>query len=201
MNRFAFIIHPLELNDITRKYSWANRLPDPMINGFTRVLPPVTASHIIGIRSKDGKEIDGYFIGCVLTAKQMLTLPARKVIKKIVKAGKKAEELGAQIVGLGAFTSVVGDKGITVARELDIPVTTGNSYTVATAIDGTRLAAEKMGYQMEEISVSIIGATGSIKKAISLIISRDIRKLIMVARSKEKLRQLSEEIRTVNPDL
>ena len=43
---------------------------------------------------------------------------------------QKAEKLGAKIVGLGAFTAVVGDAGITVARNLNIPVTTGNSYTV-----------------------------------------------------------------------
>ncbi len=201
MNKFAFIIHPLELEDFTRKYSWADKLPDTIIEGFTRVLPPVTASHITGVRSIAGKEIEGYFVGCTLTARQMLTLPTRKVIKKIIKAGQKAEELGAQIIGLGAFTSVVGDKGITIARELDTPVTTGNSYTVATAIEGTKLAVEKMGYNLEDLTVTVIGATGSIGRAVSLILSMDLKNLILVARNEENLKSLQEEINYINPEV
>lgn len=49
------------------------------------------------------------------------------------------------MVGLGAFTSIVGDAGITVAKNLDIAVTSGNSYTVATALEGTREAVRLMG--------------------------------------------------------
>jgi predicted amino acid dehydrogenase len=47
-----------------------------------------------------------------------------------------AERKGARIMGLGAFTSVVGDAGITVAHESDIAITSGNSLTVADAGSG-----------------------------------------------------------------
>ena len=64
----------------------------------------------------------------------MVEMPEAYVLK-IIKAGKVAEKLGAKIVGLGAFTSIVGDAGVTVANNLNIAVTTGNSYTVATALE------------------------------------------------------------------
>lgn len=201
MNRFGFIIHPLEIDDFARKFSWAEKVPDSFIEKLTRVMPPVKASHITGVRSKTGKEIEGYFIGVTLTSKQMLTLPTDKVLKKIIKAGKKAQELGCQIIGLGAFTSVVGDKGITIARELDVPVTTGNSYTVATAIEGTKLAAAKMGHNLKEVTVTVIGATGSIGRAVSLILGQDLHNLQLVARNLEKLRNLREEIIQLNPGI
>ena len=70
-----------------------------------------------------------------------MTLPEEFVMDRIIESGKVAQELGAKIVGLGAFTSIVGDAGITVAKNLDIAVTSGNSYTVATAIQGTKEAA------------------------------------------------------------
>ena len=54
-------------------------------------------------------------------------MPEEKVLKKIIRTGKIAERLG-KIVGLGAMTAVVGDAGITTARNLNIAVTTGNSY-------------------------------------------------------------------------
>lgn len=201
MNKFAFIIHPLELNDLTRKFGWAEKVPDPIIERFARMLPPFKVSHITGIRSVTGQEIEGYFVACPLTSEQMLTLPTETVIKKIVKAGKKAEELGAQIVGLGAFTSVVADKGITVARELNIPVTTGNSYTVATALEGTKIAAAKMGHDMEKVQVAIVGANGSIGRAVSILISEEVNNLKLVSRDINKLEELKNEIKSINPEI
>ena len=71
-----------------------------------------------------------------------------------------AEQLGAQILGLGAFTSVVGDAGITIAKHLDIPVTTGNSYTVSLAVQAIRDAAKLMDIPLNEATVAVVGATG-----------------------------------------
>jgi len=45
-------------------------------------------------------------------------------VKQIIKAGKLLEKQGAQIMGLGAYTSVVKDAGISIAKALDIGVTT-----------------------------------------------------------------------------
>ena len=72
----------------------------------------------------------------------MMTVPLPVAYQKIVQTGQLAQKLGAQILGMGAFTSVVGDAGITIAERLSIPVTTGNSYTVATAVQAIRVAAE-----------------------------------------------------------
>ncbi len=45
-----------------------------------------------------------------------MELPERTVYRKIIQTGRLAEKLGAQILGLGAFTSVVGDAGVTIAN-------------------------------------------------------------------------------------
>ena len=71
---------------------------------FVKLIPPVKAAHITGIKSKTGKEIEGFFIGLPLTAKQILTLPLEKVLKKIIKACKLAEDLGA---GLSAWVPLL----------------------------------------------------------------------------------------------
>ena len=73
-----------------------------------------------------------------------MELPERTVYRKIIQTGRLAEKLGAQILGLGAFTSVVGDAGVTIANALDVPVTTGDSYTVTVAVDAIREAAGVM---------------------------------------------------------
>ena len=58
------------------------------------------------------------------------------------------------------MTSVVGDAGITIAKNLDIAVTSGNSYTVFTALEGARQAAEFMGINLGRAEVAVVGADG-----------------------------------------
>ena len=196
MERFGFILHPLEVQDITRKFSLAERLPNHWLETMFRHSPPIKVSHITGVRSPQGTEAEGWFVGCLLTSRQMLELPLPIVLDKIIKAARKAKELGASIVGLGAFTAVVGDAGLTVAQNVDIAVTTGNSYTVATALQGIRYAADTMEMSLENASVAVLGATGSIGSACARILARDVGNLVLAARSLDKLEKLAAKIRT-----
>ena len=102
--------------------------------------------------------------------------------------------MGAKIVGLGAFTSVVGDAGITIANNFNIAVTSGNSYTVATALEGTRQAAKLMGIDMKRANVVIIGATGSIGAACAQVLAKETTLLTLVARTESKLEKLAEQL-------
>src|SRR5450432_2604765 len=148
---FAFIIHPIQIKkDVARKYPLLGKLlSERQINYFSRYFPPVYLSEIDGIRSvATGRELHGWLIACPFTPPTMMTLPVETVYRKIVACGHMAEELGAKILGLGAFTSVVGDAGKTIAERLDIPVTTGDSYTVSMAIAAIREAARVMELPM-----------------------------------------------------
>lgn len=193
MGNFAFIIHPIELDDVFRKLKFMRNWPVPLVETVVRALPPFKVSEISGIKSQYA-ETSGYFVTCPLTSKQMVTLPEDVVVRKIIKAGKVAEKLGAKIVGLGAMTSVVGDAGITVAKNLDIAVTTGNSYTVATALQGTKKAAALMGLDLSRAEVLVVGATGAIGSVCARILARDARFLTLLARDKQKLDSLASRI-------
>ncbi|MGO0122973.1 shikimate dehydrogenase [Desulfothermobacter acidiphilus] len=194
MEYFAFMIHPLDVSDVARKFPIARFLPARWVERMLLLLPPVKVSHITGIRSPHA-EAEGWFVSCPLTARQIISLPPEQVLERVVRAGKLAEQLGAKILGLGAFTKVVGDAGITVAQRLNIPVTTGNSYTVATAVAATREAAALMGYSLEEASVAVVGATGAIGSVCAELLAREVRDLTLVGRSKERLRHLADKIK------
>lgn len=193
MGDFGFIIHPIELDDVFRKLKFMRNWPVPVVETVVRALPPFKVSEIRGIRSRHS-EASGYFVTCPLTSKQMVALPEAQVIKKIIKAGKVAEKLGAKIVGLGAMTSVVGDAGVTVAKNLNIAVTTGNSYTVATALQGTKKAAELMDIDMDQAEVLVVGATGSIGSVCARVLAREVRFLTLMARDRHKLDYLASRI-------
>lgn len=193
-HKFAFIIHPLSARDVARKYPVARFLPERTVEWFIKMKDPVLVSHITGIRGTDGSTAEGWFIGCPLTPRQLLTLPEEEVWKRLVKAAHIAEDLGAGIMGLGAFTSVVGDGGKTLSERVNIGITTGNSYTVATAVQGALKGAELMGINPKEAVAAVVGATGSIGKTSARLLARDCRRVVLVGRSKEKLQAAMEEL-------
>ena len=193
MQKFAFIIHPLDVSDVARKFPIASRLPERLVEKAIQLIPPLKVSSITGVESAYARA-SGWFVSCPLTARQMVTLPADFVTRRIIQTGKLAEKLGAKIVGLGAFTSVVGDAGVTVAKNLKIAVTTGNSYTVATAIEGSKEASRLMGHNIKKLNAVVIGATGSIGKVCALMLARDVKNLTLVARDKSRLEEVAQKV-------
>ena len=193
MNNFAFMIHPLDINDIGRKFGLLGKLPPRLLESIFKLAPPVKISRITGVYS-DFAEVEGWFVACPITARLMVELPEQYVVNKIIQTGKLAQRMGAKILGLGAFTSVVGDAGVTVANNLDIPVTTGNSYTVATALEGVREAARLMGHDIKKCHVVVVGATGSIGQVCARILARDAKTMTLVAREKSRLEELAHKI-------
>ena len=193
MDSFAFIIHPIDpKRDVSRKFPILGRvLTEGQINFFSTFFPPVYISEIEGITSKaSGKQVRGWLIACPYTPQRMLDLPVQTVYRKIVQTGHMAEKLGAQILGLGAFTSVVGDAGVTIARELAVPVTTGDAYTVSIAVQALRAAADIMNISLENATAAVVGATGAIGRVCAEMLAADVGRLILIARDRSRLDEL-----------
>ncbi len=196
LGKFAFIVHPLRISDFARRYPITRRLPERLVELAFRAVPPRLVSHITGIRSATGARAEGWFIGLPLTPRTLMDSPLDFVYRRLIQCGRLAESLGAGIVGLGAFTKIVGDRGLTVANNLRIAVTTGNSYTAATAVEGALLAAQRMGFEPANTTAAVIGATGSIGAVCSQILARSVGRLVLVARTREALEALQVRLRS-----
>jgi fatty aldehyde-generating acyl-ACP reductase len=197
LDTFAFIIHPLDpKRDIQRKYPFLGRIAtDWMIDHIAPLFPPVYLSEVQGIQSeKTGKQVKGWLIACPLTPKHFCRLPVEEVYRKIIETGWLAERLGAKILGLGAYTSVVGDGGLTVAEALDIPVTTGDSYTIAIALDAVRKAAHLLGICLANSSAAIVGATGAIGKVCATVLANEVSDLILLGRDESRLKDIKDNL-------
>ena len=195
MTRFAFVIHPLNSRDVARRYPIAKYLPERAVERLLRFKRPMVVSKITGIRSKTGVETEGWFIGCPLTPGQMMgRVPQEEVYTRICECAELAAAEGAELIGLGAFTSVVGDGGITIAKRSKIAVTTGNSYTVATAIQGTLRACNLLDMETTTSTLAVVGATGSIGKTCARILARDFGHVILIGRDLARTQELADEI-------
>jgi len=197
VDTFAFIIHPIDpKRDVSRKFPFLGRvLNEKQIDFFSTFFPPVYISAIEGIRSEStGKEVKGWFIACPYTPRRMMELPEWAVYRKIIQTGRLAEKLGAQILGLGAFTSVVGDAGITIAKSLDVPVTTGDSYTVMVAVEAIRRAACLMDISLQGATAAVVGATGTIGQVCAEFLADDVERLYLIGRRQEALEELRDRL-------
>ena len=198
MDTFAFIIHPINpKRDVSRKFPFLGRIfNERQIDFLSTFFPPVYISEIEGIKSQaTGREIKGWFIACPYTPRRMMELPERTVYRKIVQTGRLAEKLGAQILGLGAFTSVIGDAGITIAKALDVPVTTGDSYTVMVAVDAIREAACVMDIPLNTATAAVVGATGAIGQVCAELLADDVDRLYLIGRRQEALEELRDRLK------
>jgi fatty aldehyde-generating acyl-ACP reductase len=198
MDTFAFIIHPIDpKRDVSRKFPLLGRvLSERQIDFFSTFFPPVYISEIEGVTSAaTGKAIKGWFIACPFTPRRMLELSEAAVYRKIIQTGRMAESLGADILGLGAFTSVVGDAGVTIAKALDVPVTTGDSYTVAVAVESIREAARLMDIRMQDATVAVVGATGAIGRVCSDLLAGEAARLLLIARDEKKLEDFRDQLK------
>lgn len=203
MEKFAFIIHPIDLRrDVARKYPLLKVLPTRAIESLVLRMSPKLLSHVTGIVSPTGAEAEGWLIACPLSARQFLELPPEVVYEKIIDSAKIGADLGAKIVGLGAFSSIAGDAGISVAKRLSgtINVTSGNSYTVFTAIEGLLRAAEMMEIDIKNATVAVIGASGGIGAVCAKILAKKAGEVLLIGRDQGKLEKLQSEIALTKSD-
>ena len=200
--RFAFVIHPLSVDFIFShpQLKHLRFLPKRLVERLMANVRPLYLSRITGIRSPaTGQEVEGYLLGLGATPRELMRRPPGFTYRRLIVASRMAQQMGARIMGLGAFTKVVGDAGITVAYKSDIAITSGNSLTVAATLEAAKQAVLKMGGRVDKGRAVVIGATGSIGSVCSRLIAQAIQEVVLVAPRPERLIALKQTIEEETP--
>jgi len=162
---------------------------------------------VTGIRSPTGVEAEGWLISVGGTPKEIMRHSPEFTYRRLLDAARMARRLGAQIMGLGAFTKVVGDAGATVARRAPLPITTGNSYSASGALWAAHDAMLRMGLverprdgRKARFTAMVVGATGSIGSVCARMLAMVAEDLYMVSPETAKLLALKESILKETPD-
>ncbi len=204
INRFAFVIHPLNIGFVRSDPSmwWTKVVPTFLLEPLAAYTPPFKVSTIRGAVSEStGQRVEGYLYTLGATPREMMRRDANFTYQRINTAARMAERAGARILGLGAFTSVVGDAGISVAHESDIAVTSGNSLTVSMTLEAAKEAVKLMGAQdLSQGKAMIVGATGSIASVCSRLLAQAIHNVVLVSIEPEKLLELKRTIQKETPE-
>jgi len=209
---FAFVVHALSQRDLARVpgLGFMTSSPPAVTSGIERAMsfaPGVVYGRIQNIISEEsGKEVNGLIYGLFSTPKAMKSARPEVIYNKIEKLCHSAANEGAKIIGLGAYTKVVGDSGYTINRNSPIPVTTGNSLSASATLWSAKEAIAQLGFigidpesgRIHGVAM-VIGATGSIGRVSAKLLASGFKQLIIVAPRQEKLNILKKELEVAFP--
>lgn len=210
-SRFAFVIHPLSQQYFrnTKPLAMVSKVSPPAVmNTLERIIayaPPFLYSRVTGIESPTGAQAEGWLITVGGTPKEIMAHSPEFTYRRLLAAADMAKKLGAQIMGLGAFTKVVGDAGVTVAKRAPLPITTGNSYSASGALWAAHDAIHKL--DLVQVGPSgkmagkamVVGATGSIGSVCARLLAKAADEIYLVAPEPAKLLALKEDIERETP--
>jgi len=210
-SRFAFVIHPLSqeyFRNVKPLDAVADVAPGLFMDGVEKLMahaPPFVYSHVTGITSPTGAEVEGWLITVGGTPKELMAHDPEFTYSRLLAAADMAQKMGAQIMGLGAFTKVVGDAGVTVAKRAPLPITTGNSYSASGALWAAHDAVRRLGIAEVDSKghikgkAMVVGATGAIGSVCARLLAMAADELWLVSIEPAKLLALKADIERENP--
>lgn len=227
---FAFFIHPRDISDeidyhdverIKRIYGilpfgwwipigWLTKLirtlPNKRIgNKILSLLPPLVTGKLYS-----SERTVGWIVTIPMTAGQMLSMfngsakQKAALEQKMVQAVKLSQKMGARIVGLGAMTSTVTNSGRGLSKKVEgVGITNGNAFTAVATVKGFREVAKQTGINLDCAEIAIVGATGSVGKASTILLADSLKKgrMLLISLSPGKLQQLKKTIEERNPNI
>jgi predicted amino acid dehydrogenase len=213
INRFAFVIHPLsqEYFKNVKPIELLSQVSPPIfMDTLEKVMayaPPFVYSKVTGIKSPTGVEAEGWLISVGGTPNEIMSHSPEFTYRRLLDAAAIARGLGAQIMGLGAFTKVVGDAGLTVSKRAPLPITTGNSYSASGALWAAHDAMLRLGLvpkpargQRVQFKAMVVGATGAIGSVCARMLAMVAAETYLVSPETAKLLSLKESILRETPD-
>ncbi len=210
---FAFVVHALSHRDFERipvAGSLIKAIPPAFHQDFDRLaskLPPIRYGHINNIVSEStGKTINGIIYSLLATPKVLKNQDPEVTYAQIQQCCHDAAARGAKLIGLGAYTKIVGDSGVTINKNSPLPVTTGNSLSASATLWGLYEVIKKMGLLKPDPqngaingTAMVIGATGSIGRVSTKLLALVFKKLVIVAPRMERLKELARELQNMAP--
>ena len=179
---FGFVVHPLdhesyqqfdpslrvfsqrELAEVSGR--WGD-LVEPFVVGTARIV------------SDAGAIADGEFVVVPRTAAELHAVEHGTAVGLVDQAVGVARDHGAAVVGLGAHVSVVTGAGTDLSSP-GVPVTPGNAFTALATRDTVFQACGSLELQPADATAAVLGAAGSVGRAVTLLLAGEFGRLILV---------------------
>lgn len=189
---FAFLVHPTSeleaIENLSAKISLFS--PDELeiarqwVEGCKSLQKGAVASyHIPRLISKDDGYVEGWLISSLLSPREMMRLSKAEKASLIDSYISQAQSKNADVIGLGAFTSVISRSG-TLVENCGTSVTTGNAYTALTSTEAIRTLAKRSNRSLQDLRLGIVGATGSVGRLCLLDVAHECSSVSLIGNAR-----------------
>ena len=200
--KFAFLVHPLthqmrQLIELNREGNFQSCWGKDLISFLSNLERAVNVvddriaardpdqvfilNELPNLVSAAGSTAEGRLYEIPMLAHEILNDP-QQAIYHMQKAADHAHAWGAQLIGLGSMTGIVGGRGQHLAENTEMSVTTGNSLTVYAALRNLDAACIEADIDLSEENIAVVGIPGSIASAVARILASKCKSLMLVAR-------------------
>jgi acetylornithine/succinyldiaminopimelate/putrescine aminotransferase/predicted amino acid dehydrogenase len=197
--KVAWLFHMIDADNLVSLEADAARLTREEREQYLRHLAPRANPLVMSsfdVQSTTGAKVRFYAIALPFTSNQMKGWLDEgdffRVRHSIDKAIKVARFIGCDVIALGQYTSIVTRNATT----LDLPhvgLTTGNSYTIALALEAIERALHDRGLEPASASLAVVGASGNIGQTCAEILAPRFARTVLLGSSKPSaLRRLGE---------
>lgn len=189
IERVGFLAHLIDPQSVREWEPGLAGFDDEAIGELKGRIQSTLEPHLIAsrrVRSVLGREIELRVYGIMMDSESIeLDIQfhrARQVRQQVDRACELAREDGCGLVGFGGYTSIV--TGNCTSLGLEAPaVTTGNSLTVASSLAAARRRYRRMGLDLSEATVAVVGATGNIGSVLGRLLAPLCARLLLVGRT------------------
>jgi predicted amino acid dehydrogenase len=202
----AFLIHAMTPEDWwqTRRFSWARPLyragllPSGVLKRLFRLVKPMKVDVVHGITARDGRTVICYLL-CIPLLPEDIKASPKLAVKRAIQGAQMARSLGARCMGLGAYCSVIGNKGLDVQKAVpEMPITNGGAYTAGTVRDAVPMLLTKLrarGVEPDEAVAAVVGANGVVGFGVCRQLAWKVKKLIMIGTDLSRLEKSAAILR------
>lgn len=169
------------------------KLTEEKVKQVFPFIPPRNVFHV-KVKSKTGAEINGAYIESFIDPEKLNPENLRTNINKVKSSMDCAKKLGAKIVTLGGFTSIVLEGNIQSFSSDNTKFSTGNTLTAAFIVKGVEEASRKYKIDLKHSNLLVIGATGDIGLACINYFKEKVGKLLLSARNYSRLEKRANEL-------
>jgi fatty aldehyde-generating acyl-ACP reductase len=170
-------------------------IPDDEVPDILPWIPARVVCHV-EVRSVLGVEARGVYIDSFIAPDRLDASFVRENLGRVRDAAACAIKLGAKIVSLGGFSSILIEGNFDHLPEKRGAVfTTGNTLTVAFIVQGVKKMCAIEGRELSAATLLIVGATGDVGSGCARCLGPLVKRVILHARNHERLQTLAAELR------
>jgi len=203
LSKFAYVTQPADANHLRQTYRWTNYVPQSLLTRTAAHIPPVFAGRVRKIVSKrTDQTAEASLLMLGGTPQEFAQRETNFVYRRLLRAARMAEQLGARLMGVSAFSDKMGEASELVSHKTGIAITSGRTLTAASAIEAAQAAVLQLGHgtDLRDIRVTVVEATRPSMVACARYIAPRCPQLTLVADRPEQLIALKKQIEQESPN-